>query len=379
MNDIQNTYLKLLRAALWGAEVTNERMKELTSERVNEIIRLAAFQGTGPLVYDQLLKLKDVDIPAGLRMQMMQQCLHSMMLQQSMASLLSKAWRALEQADIHPVLLKGFGLAQYYPQPHLRQWGDIDLYVGQANYHKACDVLREEFPEALHPSEEDEEYKHYNLDFENTVIETHRVSMTFAHPRDRQYYEGLETKYLTKDGPTFDCEGLAVTTPEETYNIFFVFLHAWHHFFETGMNMKQLCDIAILLHTKRDVINKEQLHEMLTKLHLMEVWQLIMYIMVHYLGVPIEECPFYSERSKDRAELLLTQVIKEGSSYRKEEVNAESVRCRVYGVSYLKRKWLTFQSRLDDSKRVKVYAPKYARHMVVSDILHGVERMLKMK
>ena len=369
MNHIQETYLELLKSALWG---DNGERLAVCGEWLNEVIRLAAFQGTGALVYDQLLKMKDVEIPAQIRMQMKQQCVHSMMLQQSMVPMLKQAWKALEDAHIHPVLLKGFGLAQYYPQPHLRQWGDMDIYVGQANYHKACGVLCEIFPEAKHPEEEYEDYKHYNLDFDNTAIETHRISMAFAHPKDRRYYEQLEERCLTKDGPKFEIEGLEVTMPEETFNLFFVFLHAWHHFIETGMSMKQLCDIAILLHAKRETINHKQLHEMLRKLSLFEVWQLIMYIMVHHLGVPQEDCPFYIEKCSKQAEQLFEQILKEGSSYLKEEVHAEVV-------TYLKRKWLTFLSRLDDSKRVKPYAPKYARHMVVADILHGIERVLSSK
>ena len=371
MTKVQEIYLTILRNAIWGgSDVTSERLNELTNERVDEIVRLAAFQGTGALVYDQLLKMKDVEMPADIRMQMKQQCVHSMMLQQSMVPIMAKAWTALEDADIHPVLLKGFGIAQYYPLPHLRQWGDIDLYVGQANYHKACSILREVFPEAKHPEEEYEDYKHYNLDFDNTAIETHRISMAFAHPRDRKYYEQLEAKCLTKDGPTFDCEGLAVTMPEETFNVFFVFLHAWHHFCETGMCMKQLCDIAILLHAKRDQIDRDFLREMLTKLKLMEVWQMVMWIVTHYLHVPEGECPFYTENCKGRAELLFERILMEGQARQH-----ESVKCKVEGVSYLKRKWMTFKLRISERMIVRPYAPRYARHMVIGDILHGGERI----
>lgn len=368
--EIVKTYLELLKAAIWGGELTNERVNELTIEEVNEVIRLAAFQGTGPLVYDQLLKMPDLEISAELRMQMKQQCIMSMMQQQVMMPILSKAWTALEEADIHPALLKGLALAQYYPQPHLRQWGDIDLYVGQKQYHKACAVLRDAFPEAKHPAEEFEFLKHYNFVFGNTVLEMHRVSMSFAHPRDRRYYERLEEQYLTKDGPTFEIEGMKITTPEETFNVFFTFLHAWHHFVETGMNMKQLCDVIVLLHAKHDAIDKERLQEMLTKLHLMEVWQLFMYIIVHHLGIAQEECPFYTDQCKERAELLFKRILRESSARKHEPSKAKSP-------SYLKRKWITFQSRMADSRLVKPYAPRYARHMAWSNILHGIERTIK--
>lgn len=365
--EIVEKYLELLKAAIWG---TNGERLVVSGEGLNDVIRLAAFQGTGPLVFDQLLKLNDVEIPAALRMQMKQQCMMSMVQQNKMMPILSQACKTFEKAGIHPVLLKGFALAQYYPQPYLRQWGDIDLYVGQKQYHDACAVLREAFPDAKHPKEEFEFLKHYNFVFGDTVLEMHRVSMTFAHPRDRKYYERLEEQYLTKDGTKVDLEGVTVTVPEDTFNLFFTFLHAWHHFMESGMNMKQVCDIAVLLHAKRDTIDRERLKEMLTKLHLMEVWQLVMCILVKYLGVPYSECPFYTPSSMYRAELLFKRILKEGSSRKHEKLNAE-------GASYLKRKWITFQSRMADSRMVKPYAPRYARHVAISDILHGIERTIK--
>lgn len=369
MKEVQELYLSLLRSALWGYNC--ERL-EVGSERLNEVINLAAFQGTGPLIYDQLLKQKDFDIPTALRMQIKQQCLQSMMLQQLMCGILSRAWKALVSADIHPVLLKGFSIAQYYPQPHLRQWGDIDLYVGKKQYHKACEVLRNALPEAKHPKEEFEFLKHYNFVFDNTVLEMHRISMDFHHPRDSRYYEQLEDRYLDKEVSTCDINGLSIIAPEDTFNVFFVFLHAWHHFFETGMNMKQLCDIAILLHVKREDIGKEQLRKMLSKLHLLEVWQLVMYIIVHHLGLPQKECPFYSEKDGDCAELLFERIMREGSARK-----VESEESRMDSISYLKRKWITLKSRVANSRIVKSYAPHYARHMLMGDILHGIERTIK--
>ena len=366
MNKVQETYLALLRAAIWDTDV----QIDLHPDEVSKIVQLAAFQGTGPLVYDQLLKMPDLEISAELRMQMKQQCMMSMMRQQVMMPILSKAWTALEEADIHPVLLKGLALAQYYPQPHLRQWGDIDLYVGQKQYHDACAVLREAFPEAKHPKEEFEFLKHYNFVFGDTALEMHRISMAFAHPRDRKYYERLEEQYLTKEGPQIDLEGVTVTVPKDTFNVFFTFLHAWHHFIETGMNMKQVCDIAVMLHAKRNTIDIARLKEMLAKLHLMEVWRLIMNIIVNHLTLSQEEAPFYSDACKERAELLFDRILIEGSSRQTEKINAD-------GVSYLKRKWITLQMRMADSRMVKPYAPRYARHMAWSNILHGIERTIK--
>lgn len=372
MNKVQETYLALLRAAIWDKELMSEGVKELTNERVNEIIRLSAFQGTASLVYDQLLKLKEVEIPAAVKMQMKQQCVMSIMQQNSTLPILKQAWQALEEEGINPVLLKGFGLAQYYPQPHLRQWGDMDIYVGPANYHTACGKLRATFPDAIHSDKEDEDYKHYNFDFDNTAIETHRVSMTFAHPGDRKYYERLEELCLTKEGPKMEVGDLQVTLPEDTFNVFFVFLHTWHHFETTGMNVKQLCDLVLLLQAKHNVIDTNRLRRILTQLHLLEVWQLIMYILVKHLDLSQDKTPFYTIDCSRRAELLFNRVLTEGNNRAHSKIDAD-------GVPYLQRKWLTFQSRIADSQIVKTYAPKYARHKFIGDLLHGIERIMANK
>ena len=368
MKNVQKIYLALLRAAIWDQDV----QVNVQPEDVRDIMHLAALQGTGPLVFDQMLKQNGVEISEASLMQMKQQCVMSMMQQNSMIPILTQAWKALEEADIHPVLLKGFGLAQYYPQPHLRQWGDIDIYVGKKQYHEACRVLRETFPGIPHPEEDDEDRKHYNFDFPNTAIETHRISMECPHPSDRKYYEQLEEKYLTKDGPLFELNGVMITVPEDTFNVFYTFLHAWHHFIETGINVKQLCDIAILLHVKREEIDRERLKAMLDRMCLMEVWQLFMYILVQHLGATQEECPFYLGGCKKRAESMFERVLWEGASRIPDAMNVD-------GVSYMKRKWMTFQSRMADSRFVKSYAPRYARHKVIGDILHGIERVLKLK
>ena len=368
MKETQEIYLELLKAAIWNQDAH----VDVYSKDIKSIIQLAVFQGTGPLVFDQLLKLKDVEIPDALRMQMKQQCMMCMMQQNVMMPILSQAWKALSEAGIDPVLLKGFGLAQYYPQPHLRQWGDMDVYVGKKNYHLGCETLRAAFPGVKHMAEEGDDYKHYNFEFGNAVLEMHRISMAFAHPRDRRYYEKWEEQSLTKDGPKIDVGDLKVTLPEDTFNVFFTFLHAWHHFIETGMNMKQMCDIAVILHAKRDVIDTDRLKEALKKLHLMEVWQQIMYVLVKHLGMTKEECPFYTDQYAKRAELLFERIMQDGSSRAHVELHAE-------GFSYLKRKWITFQLRMADSRLVKPYVPVYARHMVMSDILHGVTRIIQGK
>ncbi len=52
-----------------------------------------------------------------------------------------KLIKLLDANDIPCVILKGFAAAQYYPKPHLRAMGDIDVLVTRDRFEKAIKVL----------------------------------------------------------------------------------------------------------------------------------------------------------------------------------------------------------------------------------------------
>lgn len=133
---------------------------------------------------------KGLDPANSARMKMV--CVHNMQQQVKLQHTLSLAWTALTKAGIRPVLMKGAGLAALYPDPSYRTWGDIDLFVGIDQYHPACAVMRDTFPNALKFDEELDHYKHYNLIADGISIEIHRVSIGFQHPIDACRYAKME-------------------------------------------------------------------------------------------------------------------------------------------------------------------------------------------
>ena len=169
---MKNEYLQLVRAALWGKEpvVWPEEMTE-------DLLRLNAQQGTGPLVYPLVLNQESLSSYA--RTQMKSVCMRTMQQHVQLQYTLQTVWQALEKAGIRAVLMKGASLAALYPDPHQRAWGDIDLFVGKEQYHPACAVMRDTFPNALKFDEELDHYKHYNIIADGISIETHRVTVGF--------------------------------------------------------------------------------------------------------------------------------------------------------------------------------------------------------
>ena len=321
-------------------------------------------QGVGPTVFPK--RLEDAIDPAhSVGMKMI--CMQNLQQQVKLQYTLTQAWTALTKAGIRPVLMKGAGLAALYPEPQMRTWGDIDLFVGIDQYHPACAVMRETFPDALKFDEELDHYKHYNLIADGISIEVHRVSVGFQHPIDERRYAQME-HFGVEHAEPLSVNGLEVQVFEPTFNTLFVVLHSWEHMITQGANVRQLYDVALLLRRYHKQIDAQRLKKWLNQLHLMDVWQLYMYLLVQYLGVPQQETFFYdnSERLAVRGERLMKDLLAGKMVEPKPQEQASGNR--------ILRKWHTMQGRLLNARRIAKYSPAYARHMNATTLLHGALR-----
>lgn len=377
--------LTLLRNALFGRDDVLPAPADW-----RELMRQARIHGVEPLVYDAALRLPADQAPdKALAMQMKQVCLYQMQQQTLWLPRIKTAVEALRQAGVEPVLLKGFGLAELYPKPYLRSWGDADIWVGITNYHAGCKALREAFPEAIHHDEEYEELKHYGIVFpDGNAIELHRVAMDFPTRSEEAYWQPLEVSAMAEavcdERYKLSTVNCSLSAPAEPFNILFVFLHAWEHFCGSGMPLKQVIDIALLVQRDYAPLSAGDkarydayLQRNLRRLHVEEAWQLVAYVVQYVTGV---ELPVY-RRKQLRADAFLQRVLEEGQC--REHVfalggeNRYDERERVKKMPVWRRKIMTLQGRFDNARFLKHYAPAYARHVLWANIRKGLRRTIR--
>ena len=352
------TYISLVRAALWGERTI------WPEKKTEQLLRLNACQHTEGIVYPFVLTHSTLSSYA--RVYMQSAYARNAQRQVALQRTLVIAWRALEQAGIHAVLMKGVGLAIYYQEQQRREWGDIDLYVGPEQYHFACTVMRETFSNAIKFDEELDHYKHYNLIIDGVSVEVHRITVNMFHPIDKYLYAKIE-RYGMTNNRELEVNDLIVRVPEPTYNALLVFLHSWEHMLNAGANIRQFCDLALLLKNTSIEIKPILLKRWLISLNLLNVWQLYMYILVQYIGLSANDTYFYTAHVADRANLLLEDLL--SGKMVAPKVAHEIPKRRVA------RKIYTMRERFENARRIKKYSPSYARHMVVTTLLNGACRL----
>ena len=308
MSTVEAQYFALLRAALWDAPVDIDAPVDW-----NGVMELAKHHSNQVLVCGVASQMTGENRPSEAMLGKMKAAMRSNLLSQMrLKQILSSAVGLLRQHDIEPVLLKGFGLAMLYPNPNLRQFGDIDIYVGLDHFHEACRLLRT-LPGGYNWGEEVDSGHHYNIEFGNYPMEIHRVSADVVDPKEAKIYAAIERDGLRVDIQRVEWDGLDFTIPSKEFIVFYTFYHAWHHFLTSGVGWRQISDVAMALHAYHGQLDLEGLRQWLADMHLMKPWQAFGYLMVHQLGLPEAELPFYEARCRRTAQRLCRMVMEEGN------------------------------------------------------------------
>ena len=409
MDKIEETYLELLRQAVMGRETlpslpSKGRMCSGLiggeAERLIEaVMELAVRQGTGALVGNELLKGPTQALPhregcalggeadglKGRKASIQMLCMQVMVGQERQRRALEKVWKAIEATGVKPVLLKGFGLAQLYPNPYLRQWGDADIWVGHGHYDEVTEAICKTMNVTWHHENEEVNERHYNFNTEDgLVFEIHPQTIRWVLPKEDKLYRAIEAKAMAQC-ETIEIEGMSYRIPERGFNQLFVFLHAWEHCTSSGTNMKQLTDLALLC--QREPLPRE-LYEALKPLHVLEPWEVMGYAVVKLFGLKKECWTGYSDsrRVKRLGKRLCKEILHIKNPVRKSTKN-RLINCFNFAnaqksdknlnknLNKILRKLGTLWERVKTARKIGFVSPKYGRHYLWMAIYKGVKRL----
>ena len=364
MTNAERQYFALLQSAIWDRPVAVEDAIDWQA-----VMRLAEHHATVTLLGDVASKMPadrqpDAEMLGWMKNQMRANLFFHLRLKQT----LLQAVKMLREHDIEPVLLKGFSLAQYYPNPNLRQFGDVDLFVGLEKFHEACDVLRS-LPGSYNWGVVLDSGRHFNIEFGDYALEVHRVSSELDDDEEEAIYREIERQGLSVHSREVMLEGDRFSIPSMEFMVFYTFYHAWHHFLTTGVGWRQLCDLALVLHTYQGQLNTEQLRQNINSLHLMLPWQTFGYLLVHRLGLPEAEMPFYDAKMRHKASKLYDHIMKEGNFKRDQKFKEKRPK------SYLMRKAHTFVCILLDFWRMVWVFPAVAFKELRNSIRFGFAKV----
>ena len=369
----KDLFFNILKSALWGLDDRLDA-SSLSRDDVMAALRIAKAQTVLGMVANEVMQtsslsclLNEAD-KAGLKRFVMSNLTTGQMLNNALINIVLE----LRKHGIEPVLLKGQGVAKYYPMPELRQCGDIDVYVGQDNFAKACEVIGEMSSPEDHQGDIPS-LKHFHTRIGHAFIVIHRYTDVYWPKRYDRVYQKISDAGMHSDLVPLDFAGVPVMSPAVDFNVFFIFNHFWHHFIADGVGLRQLCDWVRLMHVNHGKINLDYLSDVLGKMRLMKEWQVFGYIAVNTLGLPADEMPFYEPKYKKTAEKVLELIMLEGN-FGKENMKGYN---RPKG--YVAGKWYSFKKRFGRNLRVLSIFPMESFRHITKVFICGIGVMFSDK
>ena len=263
--------LALLRAALWETP-PDEALFPLSADAWQRVFRLAEEQTVTAVAYRALARLPEAMLPPeALIIRWVATTDRIVRHNRTMDAVLRRLCSAFWAEGLRPILLKGQASAECYPQPLLRQAGDIDLYFPQnGDAQRAEAWVRRQ---GVHVEREPDGSIYYM--WGGVKVEHHPRLLDLYNPRlqpllqDAEVGEGFVVRPLGTDA--FPAE-----VPAPALEMLMLSSHILKHAMGHGVGLRQLCDVACLCGTLSPASYGETFRELCRQTGL-ERWQRLLH------------------------------------------------------------------------------------------------------
>ena len=235
----QKAFFYLVKAGMYGETDPNMESVFPLSERSWEAVLLLARQQTVVgLAYRGLDVLPEEWLPSMRVMAVFMACADRIeKANAKMNKTIVKLWRHFQEKGITAVLQKGQGLAQMYPDPALRECGDIDIYFPDNEENPLegiADANCEKRPDGS---------VFYTVD--GIVVEQHNHLLDIASPLRQRFIKKLIADKGFEKVRVGGEEGVEVLVPAPEVNLLLISSHILKHVLGVGIGLRQICDYAI--------------------------------------------------------------------------------------------------------------------------------------
>ena len=141
---------------------------------------------------------------------------------------------------IETLVLKGTHVAQHYPRPESREFGDLDLYFYD-KHDEADRVARE----VLKVEVSNDAHHHSKYNYRGVTVESHYDFVNVHYPPSNHRYEAL----------------LKELAPSPTFEVLFLLRHMACHFASSRITLRELTDWALTCRALQGEVDWERVQQ----------------------------------------------------------------------------------------------------------------------
>ncbi len=209
-----------------------------------------------------------------------------------------------KEKGIDSCVIKGQGVARLYPQPELRQAGDIDIWANAGR----DDVVGKMRSKSISVSVID--YVNCHAAFFNDVeVEVHFRPTYFFNPSANKRLQKWIQENKSAQMTSFD-DTVGFCYPTIAFNLVFSLIHIYRHVFSEGIGLRQLMDYYyILSHSTED--ERKNAFDTLCSFGLKRFVATVMYVMRRVFN--IDTSLLLCQPNQKEGDYLLAEILRGGN------------------------------------------------------------------
>lgn len=261
-----------------------------------------------PILYESARSLPEFQTaPASVQQKFLNTAVSQIVNQQTRTETFLCVYRALTDAGLRPLILKGLVCRLLYPQPDCRPSSDEDLWIAPSDFSLCDSVLRQCGYTCVTPQVSPEVLKTIQtVNYENGILtlEIHINpfgTKSATHRAMNRIFAGA------LDHPmAFSLNGQTLWTLSPTRHYLFLLVHLYKHFLSAGTGIRQLLDLCLFDTAYASRINRTVVWQAVRALHLTDFYGSLLKIGRTFLGFSdlAADSPLPQRKNLDERPLL---------------------------------------------------------------------------
>ena len=245
-----------------------------------------------PFLFDIL---DEADLPQAQRMILEQKGQQTVQQSYRLLFLSKSIIEELKEHGIDAILLKGSGVAAFYPVPEYRKSGDVDILMkNKEEAERACEILEKH---GFHKKEHQAANHHIACTGDDGIeVELHvTLAEAFDSEKINAYLQQCQASFF-EHRKLQDVMGVTFNLATDAYQAFYLLLHMLQHFLRAGFGLKLLCDWVVFWEKPVCKEEKDTFIKLLEGGGLVGFASIITAVCVEYLQLDRKKAAFLLDR-----------------------------------------------------------------------------------
>ena len=311
---VYNLLLNTLRATI-NIEPIDTNLYAFHSEEVwKSLFMLSAQHGVIAIIYTAITDLpKEHQPPRNIKLQWALSAEHIKKRYHKQFALASELSSIYTRHDIRTFVLKGVAISKYYPIPSLRECGDLDCFLVNADESEPQGITTQSDNRPKSRYEDGNIiaekagvkvdvgfYKHSHINYKGLVVENHAYCTAIRGSRKRKELE-RHLQILLATQPNTNIGDGDMLCPSADFNALFLTAHSFQHFLTEGIKLRHVLDWGLLLKHEQHNIDWKSFYEWCDKMHYTKFADALTAIAIEDLGIEITNSNIHTKsKYKDK-------------------------------------------------------------------------------